>query len=336
MIKTSLAIPLLWITAFSSSAQSVTPNFVVGLCTHNASDHELDMIQHAGIKAVRDDIVWSNVERDRGVLLMPARYERYVEQLRARGIEPLLILDYGNKLYDGGSYPASEEAVEGFARFAEFVATYFKGRVRHYEIWNEWNYGTGVSPGHPGRPADYVALLRNVYPRLKAIDSNMVVIGGAMSGNGIHAGWLEAACQAGLLDHLDVVSYHPYCWRAEGNDRTPEVGLRKLIEENQAVIEHYARREVPVYLTELGWPNHTGKGGTTPNETTKFLTDSFAVARSFPFIRGIWWYDFRDDGEPNSTDPEHHFGLVSRDLEPKPAFAAIEAVARQAQRTPQP
>ena len=303
-------------------------DFVFGIGTHGAPDRGLALIQAAGIPGLRDDIHWSEVEREKGVLIMPERYERYVDESLRRGIQPVLILCYGNKLHDNGGYPVSGEAAEAYTRFAEFVVAHFAGRVRQYEIWNEWNIAIGLPPGTPrGRPEPYVALLRKVYPRLKAVDPHVVVVGGALSGNAVEKGWLEDACRAGLLDSLDAFSFHPYCFRQGGVARLPENGFVKQIRDSQAVTRRYQKREIPIYITEVGWPDHHGPDGSTPEDSARFLARTYLLARTMPFIRGLWWYDFCDDGvDPNER--EHHFGIVTRDLTPKPAYGVMNEICR--------
>src|SRR5438067_8143033 len=161
------ATALLLANGWLLNASAAADGFIAGIGTHVTSDQGLSLIREAGISWLRDDIAWEQVEREKGVFVMPERYERYVDESLRRGIKPLLILCYGNKLYDGGSYPISDEALEAYTRFAEFVVTHFKDRVQLFEIWNEWNIGVGMPPEtQPGKADCYVALLRKVYPRL--------------------------------------------------------------------------------------------------------------------------------------------------------------------------
>ncbi len=302
--------------------------FIVGLGTHSASEQGLTMTQATGVASLRDDIHWAEVEREKGVLVMPERYERYVDDALRHGLQPVLVLCYGNPFHDGGSFPVSEEAREAYTRFAEFVVAHFRGRVQRYEIWNEWNIGISLPPGTPhGQPEPYVALLRKVYPRLKAIGPEITVIGGALSGDGVEHGWLETACRAGLLESLDAFSFHPYCYRQSGQNRLPENGFFNQIRESQAVTRRYQKREVPIYITEVGWPTHDGPDGSTPEDSARFLARTYLLARTLPFVRGLWWYDLRDDGD-DPHEREHHFGLLTRNWAPKPAYTVLTGICR--------
>src|SRR5438105_9722873 len=108
---------LLLASGWLLNASAAADGFIVGIGTHITSDQGLDLIREAGISWLREDIHWDQVEREKGVFVMPERYERYVNESLRRGIKPLLILCYGSKLYDNGSYPVSDEAIEAYTRF---------------------------------------------------------------------------------------------------------------------------------------------------------------------------------------------------------------------------
>ena len=83
-------------------------------------------------------------------LVMPSGFDNLVDQALQAHLQPLLILDYGNRFYDSGDKPASPQALSAFARYAAFVVLHFKGKVHMYEMWNEWNTTTGNT--HAGTP----------------------------------------------------------------------------------------------------------------------------------------------------------------------------------------
>lgn len=307
---------------------------MVGVCTHfmqnkGVPDLNIPLMRQAGVAAVRDDFSWNAVERERGVLSIPPEWRRTVTALARAGIEPLLILDYGNRFYDGGDKPRTPEAIAAFARYAEFVAREFRGTVRRYEVWNEWDIGIGRTT--PGDAEGYVRLLKAVYPRVKAVDHNITVSGGAMTSGGIRKGWLEDMLRAGALDSLDAVSIHSYNHSGKGRARTPEA-WREFVEAAWQTVRKYSGgRDVPLYVTEMGWPTPAGERATTPIEQAAFLARTYLLGRTLPYLKGIWWYDFQDDGW-SAEEREHNFGVVRPDLTPKPAYYALGGAAELAQR----
>ena len=93
---------------------STPGEFVVGIGTHDPQAETLGLIRDAGISSLRDDIRWSQVEQTRNIYAMPAEYDRLVDEALRNGIQPLLILCYGNKFYDRGLYPTSPEGGRRF------------------------------------------------------------------------------------------------------------------------------------------------------------------------------------------------------------------------------
>ena len=56
--------------------------------------------------------------------------------LEPRGIRPIFILDYSNKMYDGDLSPATDEGRAGFAKWAAAAAKHFAGRGIVWEMYN--------------------------------------------------------------------------------------------------------------------------------------------------------------------------------------------------------
>jgi hypothetical protein len=235
-------------------------------------------------------------------------------------VQPLLILDYGNSFYDGGDKPTTSEALDAFARYAAFVVRHFKGRVHMYEMWNEWNVNTGNTS--PGTPQDYVRFLKVVYPAVKTIDPSSVFLAGAIAG--LNLDWLSAMLSDGGLGSFDALSIHPYLFNE--SRRTADAWAQDMLATETAIHRHTGGHDIPLYITEMGWPTNNGPGGSSPRDAAVDLAQMFLLARTMPFLKGIWWYDFRDDGW-DQTNPEDNFGLVDPNLKPKPAFAALQAVA---------
>jgi hypothetical protein len=145
-----------------------------------------DLLARLGITQIRDEISWSAMERKKGELEMPDWGEAWTARAAELGIEPLLIFDYANRLYDAGGFPTSDEAVAAFARYAAAQARMLQDRVRHFEVWNEYSIGTGMG-GRRGvqTPQMYARMLEATYQAVKeAVPGATVVgIGGEHSGH---------------------------------------------------------------------------------------------------------------------------------------------------------
>jgi hypothetical protein len=94
----------------------------------------------------------------------------------------------------------------------------------------------------------------------------------------------------------------------------------------QEMLRKYKGGDVPFYVTEMGWPTHVGKNGTDPELSGSYLARLHLLARTSPSFRGLWWYDFQDDGWKAEYN-EDNFGLVRPDLTPKPAYDVLADIA---------
>lgn len=300
--------------------------FQVGVCTHFSQgkgivERNLDSLKIAGIGAIRDEVPWGAIERQKGRFEMPESFDAYVRRAAARRIDVMLILDYANRFYDDGDRPRSPEAIEGFCRYSEFVVRHFGKDVRLYEVWNEWDIGIGLPEPYRkgGSPEDYVTLLRAVYPRIKAVDPDVAVIAGSPTSGGVKRGWLEEIVKLGALDYCDAISIHSYNYNEPFPQRGPEACSAWMTGVRQMLRNYNDGKDIPFYVTEMGWPTHVTKGGTEPELAASYLARLYLLARTSESFEGLWWYDFQDDGwDPKYN--EHNFGLVRPDLTPKPAY----------------
>jgi hypothetical protein len=304
--------------------------FLLGVCTHFSGgkgqlNQDLKLIQDAGFNSVREDLPWKEIERQKGTLSMPPAFDTIIDRIIGAGLKPLVILDYGNPFYDNGDKPTSDEAITAYGRYAEFVAHHFKGRVNMLEVWNEWGGTTGAT--HHGTPESYVKLLIPTYARIKAVDPTITVLGGAVSSQDLHGGWLKGMLNAGGISHVDGISIHTYTYYQEDpSKRTPDAWKAFVLETESDIRSITGKAGYPLYITEMGWPNDSGPKGTDPEMTADYFAQILLMGRTLPFLKGIWKYDFRDDG-PNKQDSEHNFGLITFNSQPKPGLAAIKGIS---------
>lgn len=306
--------------------------FQFGACIHLALGRSdatsvTRILSDLGMTTIRDDVYWSRIERKPGELAFPDKFaelDRAVRQVRRAGGRPLLILSFGNPNYDNGSLITSDEGIAAFERYVRFVVRHFGNAVDQYEVWNEWNTGFGSNPRVKyGDPDQYVRLLSRTFNAIREENSKAVVIGGSTAG--IDMRWTEAFIKAGGLKYLDAFSVHSYTtFQYRLN---PEVAIRGLDELHEMIRAADPRTTIPIYITEMGWPTNTGARGLSEATVADYLIRFMLLARTRPWIEGVWWYDLIDDGD-DPTKMEHRFGLVRSDLRPKPASLAAQRVAR--------
>lgn len=130
--------------ALSALALEAEDPFIIGVCSHElhlptSRDKGFELLRQAGVESVRTDAHWAFVERRRDKLAVEPHWNTYLAKTQAQGIDSLLILGYGNIHHGDGEKPRSEPIRAAYNRYVAFVAQQLRGRVRHYEVWNEWD-----------------------------------------------------------------------------------------------------------------------------------------------------------------------------------------------------
>jgi beta-glucosidase len=142
-------------------------------CDHyHRLEEDLDLLAWLRVDAYRFSIAWPRVLPD-GVRVEPrglAFYDRLVDGLLARGIEPLATLyhwDLPQPLQDRGGW-SSRGTVDRFVAYAQVVADHLGDRVRRFTTFNEpWvsaflGYDTGVHAPGVRDPARAVAAVHHL------------------------------------------------------------------------------------------------------------------------------------------------------------------------------
>lgn len=329
-----LRLGALSILALSTSSMA----FEVGVHTHfrwypNDPDKYLELVKRYGFTSYRADFPWSGLEQQKGQYVVTGNMQKadqaFNDGQTKFGLNGLLVLAYGNKLYDPSGYPTTPEAINAFANYAYWTASKYKGKIKYYEIWNEWTNSTAIKPKPPKPPAPevFVALVKATAAAVKKADPDAIIMTGSANPTGTRdPSWVDKIVKLGVLNYVDGLSIHPYSY---GNDsyavRAPEGNL-SVVDQFEAKLAKTAGRSVPIYITEIGVPTYEGKGGLSKDLAAQYIVKYTFLAKSRPYIKGVWWYDLLDDGD-NPKINEHRFGLLTRDGQPKPSMLAFSKVA---------
>jgi hypothetical protein len=295
-----------------------SPLFYIGVGTHVAQNKAtaaevFRLAALLGVNSLRDEIYWDDIERVRGVLNLPLRLREldllYKESAQ-RGISPLIILNYGNRHYQGGGFPTEASSIEAFSAYVSWVVTRYRDSVNVFEIWNEWNNGIGLPKEirSPGSPESYIQLLKSASAAVKHANPTAKVIGGAVAG--FDEAWIVGFLKAGGMKYVDGFSVHPYVF-FDRKGSTPCHAIRNLDRLNDLVLQ-YVGRSIPIYVTEIGWPTHVGRSGVSDTKQTEYVSEFVSLARNRSWVKGVWWYELKDSGS-NPLEPEHRFGIFNED-----------------------
>jgi beta-glucosidase/6-phospho-beta-glucosidase/beta-galactosidase len=322
-----------------SGAGAVEERPVVGVQFHATwSDYTdaqrievLDRLAAAGVRWVRIDVGWASFQ-EQGPTSYSQWYvnlvDRMVDAARARGMQVLCTLWMTPGWANGGRgtmVPPTDDA--SYAHMATWAAAHFRGRVAAWEVWNEPNLDYFFA----GSAERYARLLRAAYPAFKAGDANaLVVLGGPVNND---TAWLESVYKAGAKGSFDVMATHPYQGPSDLAPETPDNGTMWTLSHVSAVhalMARYGDGEKPIWFTEFGWSSHENwrgvenwNRGVTQQQQADYLVRTIKyVAANHPYVTNIFWYNERNNAGDN---PQYNnYGLLNRDLSPKPAYAALK------------
>lgn len=320
-----LACVLLCAAAFVSAAP------IVGIGTHfgqgkSTPDEFFSWVDQTPFTSIRDEMYWADNEKRRGELSLGNKSKQSLLAFRmakARGMQPLLILSYGNPFYQGGTQPSTPESQAAFARYASWVGQLSNGIVDHFEIWNEWNIGAGNRPpSRYGDPAAYVSLAKLTSSALKKANPNATVLGGALGDDLPDWPWLKQAIDLGLLSAVDGISVHLYNYSTPTYRGGAKEFEHRLIALDRLLKAKSKGKGLPIYVTEVGWPNDATRSGVSQRDAMIQGTEFLMMARALPSIKGIWFYEYQDEGS-DPLNRELHFGLRTVDGKDKPLACAL-------------
>lgn len=212
---------------------------------------------------------------------------------------------------DGSAAEPSQLAM--WERYVETLARRYKGRVRHYELWNEANVGNYYS----GSVETLVTLCDAAYRILKRVDPDIVVVSPAFHPNPDGVGYLDRFLAAGGGRAADVIGFHFYV----GLRDMPETMQGSIVKVKQVLKKHRIH-DKPLWNTETGWyianPDKAPRASfsLSEDEASNYLIRTYLLTWASGIER-LYWYAW-GHGE---------MGLNASDLRsPKqPALAFREA-----------
>lgn len=276
-----------------------------------ADAKELDLLRDGGFKFIRMDFFWHETEKEKGVYRFDD-YDYLVDSLANRGIRPLFILDYSNRLYETDNSVRTPEGRAAYAKWAAAAAKRYAGRGVLWEFWNEpniffWQPQPGVD--------EYSKMVAEAALAIKKADPGAFVVAPATSG--VALDYIEEFFRRDGLKHIDAVTVHPY---RQDLPETAADELRAL----RALIERYRPSGKRIDILSGEWGYSSIWGGFDEAKQGRFLARQW-LSNLANGVRLSIWYDWHDDG-PDPKEPEHHFGTVKLGFEPKPAYVAARTL----------
>ncbi len=308
-----------------------------GLSTHRNA-LAIERVPRAGAGLIRDEFHWGYTEPEKGKFVFNADVDAFYDRVHELGLEPLVILDYSNALYNGGDFPYDDESVAGFARYCGKMAEHLKGRCRYFEIWNEWTGGCGMSgfmAKKHNSPENYVKLIAAASKEIRKANPDAYIVGGGGDHHTYHFAAIEAEMKLGVMKYCDAYSVHPYVYPTGPERANCKADLQKIVD----VMRANGCENPKLWLTEQGWPTYRGLTSSPEVDSSSLALEDYSASmmarsaiiyKSVPEIETYYWYDLEDDGTDLHYN-ENNFGVVHNRVygaSPKASFVSLTTLSR--------
>jgi hypothetical protein len=173
------------------------------------------------------------------------------------------------------------------------LLTKTKGRVKHWEVWNEPpNFSESKDP------KDYAKIVVSAYAAAKKVDPTLQI---GLAAQSVNLNFLAQALDAGAAGHFDYVTVHPYevmdmvahGWEAQYMSIVPTI--RKLLADKSPT-----KKDVPIIITECGT---TVEKQFTQERQADQLVKVFTLSLAQGVQRVHWFEGIDGDSGP--------FGLIA-------------------------
>ncbi|MFC1464251.1 MAG: hypothetical protein ACFLMY_05320 [Candidatus Brachytrichaceae bacterium NZ_4S206] len=329
----------------------VTRNALAGMHTRFVEEAEawkikrgLEMVREMGAPWIVEFFPWAYYEKTKGQRDFSGA-DRIVDHANRQGLTVVARLGFTpewarppNSTFTHLDPPHYSD----FADFAAAFAAHFRGRVSHFIIWNEPNLQNEWGMRRVD-PAAYMALLRVVYPAIKQINPDAIVLAGALAptterNRDVALSDLEyleemyeatkrqtQSTPATPISHLpwDALAVHSY-----GTTMPPEeppapdkINFRRVELLRTIMIAH--GDDSPIYITEAGWNDDVNwVNGVTPAQRIDYTIRALDYAQAhWPWVRCVAFWVFKLPAPARGY--RDHFTFVTPSLEPLPIYEEV-------------
>ena len=223
-----------------------------------------------------------------------------------------------------------------YAAFARFLATFarrYEGKISYLVVWNEpnlsfeWGY-------RPPDPVAYAALLKTVYPAVKAANPMMQIVSAGLAETLATGGialndlaYLDRMYAAGAAPYFDILGAHAY-GDVQPADQPPAAGrlnFQRVVLEHEVMARHGDGGK-PVLITEAGWndaPRWTH--AVSPAARVRYTVDAYRLAAGWPWLLALCMWQFRLPDLAHTA--QDYFSFVTPDFTPRAVYEAVQAYA---------
>lgn len=330
----------------------ITTHPLVGVHTRLTDEVEewkiqrtLQMVREMGASWIVELFPWAYYHAENGGFAW-GHPDMVVEHAHAQGLTVIARLGLTPDWARPPDTPLTYLDADAYGDFADYAAAFaerYRGKVDYLIVGNEpnlsyeWGYRQTTA-------ADYVDLLRTVYPAVKDANPDMGVLAGALAPNLEPEGspwaindlaYLEEMYAAGAADYFDGLAVHVYgLTQPPQAEPGPETLNFRRVELMHQVMAAHGDGETPMFITETGWnddPRWTM--AVRPAQRITYTLDAFRYAEAnWPYVQmmAVWVFRFP---QPAYSYMDY-FTLVTPDFLPKPLYDELRSFTGNAVQEP--
>ena len=248
-----------------------------------------------------------------------------------------------------------------YGDFMELIASRYGDKVQAYELWNEPN----LAGNWDGRvaPGEFVELVAVGYRGVKRGNPNATVIAGGLGPTGVNiegvamddVRYLEAMYQYrdGMIrNYFDALGVHSYGYNNAPND-TPDNYTTasttykdhwsfffRRFEQHWEVLQRHGDTGKRIWMTEMGWTTHNLHpefafgDDVSEEDQARFLVEAYQLVKErYWYVEGmvVFNLNFANQvlaGQVAPTDSAVAFSILDKNLQPRPAYLALQALEK--------
>ncbi len=314
---------------------------------------DAQLAKDAGLTWVKEIFPWRSIEGAGKGIFDWSVADRVVETLNSRGLKIIARVDFQPSWARAdGAGNGPPDNYGDYGDFLYAVASRYRGRIQAYEIWNEPNLAREWG-NRPPNAAEYVALLRVAYRRIKEADANAMVItaGLAPTGTGLpdaipDAKYLRQMYQAGAKNYFDVLGVHAPGYKAAPETDPSEVqnnrdlGGRRFfcfrrVEDLRQIMVDNGDAKKQVAVLEFGWTSDPRPGSPYHWHAVSEETKADYIVRAFKWARDHWspWMGVMTvlsiaDTSWTEADEQYWWAITNPDGTTRTSYQALKAAPK--------
>jgi hypothetical protein len=320
------------------------------------------MARDAGIGWVKVMFPWQEIEPRKGRFYddryRKSSWEKYdeilalVEKYNLRLIArldkpPEWALMPPGQLGDRGTPLVS---IADYASFVGEVAKRYRGRIQHYQIWNEPNLAAEWGGLRPNAAA-YTELLKAAAAAIRAADPDALVLAAPLAQTlersdraWTEVEYLDEMYRAGAASAFDILAANAYGFERPPSDPPrPEVlNFQRVTFLREKMVERGDAKK-PVWLNEVAWnaappsfPRERLFWGRVPEELqAEYTVEAIRLARRWDWVGVVNLWYFRQVGDISPAErADYYFRVVDVDFTPRLVYHALKQLAAGLHRVP--